>query len=209
MYSIPLVLLRVARPSAADGDGNLFIGELNWSSHPPGQQIGRIVKISSDGTIRTVIVTDGAVLGLAMDNAGNLFVAEGNPGYWSRVRRLSADGSILTVAGNGTFGFSGDGGPATDAQVAALGVAVDRAGNLFIADGRNNRIRKVSPDGIITTIAGNGTLGYSGDGGPATDASISGPGTVAVDRAGNVYFGDATNSAIRVLHPPNRPICPH
>ena len=132
---------------------------------------------------------------------GSRLFAEGNIGYWSRVRRLSPDGSILTVAGDGTLGFSGDGGPATDAQVAAVGVAVDHAGNLFIADGRNNRIRKVSPDGIIMTIAGNGTPGYSGDGGPATDASLSGPVAIAVDRAGNVYFADTTNSVIRVLHP--------
>jgi sugar lactone lactonase YvrE len=167
----------------ADDSGNLFIGEQNLSSHPPGQQGGRIVKVSSDGTIRTVIVTDGVVPGLALDKVGNLFFSEGNPGYWSRVRRLSPDGSVLTVAGNGTFGFSGDGGPATDAQVAASGVAMDSLGNLFIADTVNNRIRKVSPDGNITTIAGNGTRGYSGDGKTATDASISSPGTIAVDHA--------------------------
>jgi len=82
---------------------------------------------------------------------------------------------------------------------------VDSLGNLFIADGANNRIRKVSPDGTITTIAGNGTRGYSDDGETATDASISSPNAIAVDRAGNVYFNDATNCAIRVLHPPHWP----
>jgi NHL repeat-containing protein len=191
--------------AVADDSGNLFIGEYNLSSHPPGEQVGRIVKLSTDGTIRTGIVTDGLVLSLALDDERNLFFAEGNPGYWSRVRRLSPDGSIVTVAGSGTFGFSGDGGPARDAQVAASGVAVDGAGNLFIAELRNNRIRKVSPDGIITTIAGNGIRGYAGDGGPATDASISDPHGIAVDRDGNVYFTDA-NSAIRVLHPSDRSI---
>jgi sugar lactone lactonase YvrE len=187
---------------AVDSDGNVFIGGQN-TSHPPGQQVGRIFKVSPDGTIRTVLVPDGMVLGLALDSVGNLFFTEGNPG--SRVRRLSRDGSVLTVAGNGTSGFSGDGGPATDAQLAASGLAVDSLGSLFIADGGNNRIRKVSPDGIITTIAGNGTRGYSGDGGTATDASISTPNALAVDGSGNVYFNDAANSAIRVLHP-SKPI---
>src|SRR5947199_2102812 len=84
----------------------------------------------------------------------------------------SSDGIITTVAGNGTDGFSGDGGPAINAGLSAFGVAVDSAGNLFIADTYNSRIRKVSSSGIITTVAGNGGFGYSGDGGPAINAPL-------------------------------------
>jgi sugar lactone lactonase YvrE len=104
---------------------------------------------------------------VAVDAAGNLYIADtGN----SRIRKVS-NGIITTVAGNGGYGFSGDNGPATSAQLYdPYGVAVDSAGNLYIADTLNGRIRKVS-NGVITTIAGNGTYGYSGDGGPATSAT--------------------------------------
>ncbi len=94
------------------------------------------------------------------------------------------------MAGNGTAGFSGDNGPATSAELnVPAGVAVDSAGNLYIADYGNNRIRKVS-NGVITTVAGNGTAGFSGDNGPATSAELNMPGGVAVDSAGNLYIAD-------------------
>jgi hypothetical protein len=110
---------------------------------------------------------------------------------------VSPDGIVTTVAGNGKDS-PGDGGPAANAQVSALAVAVDGAGNLFIADG--SRVRKVSPDGIITTIAGNGTQGYSGDGGPATNAQLF-ANSIAVDGAGNVYLADTFHSVVRILKP--------
>jgi trimeric autotransporter adhesin len=170
---------------ALDLAGNLFIGDYT-SLH----------KVAPDGST-TVVAGRAYALSLAVDNAGNLFFAAA-----TRVGRLSPDGSIVTVAGNGTQGFSGDGGPATEAQLNyAVGVAVDGGGNLFVADRDNNRIRKVSPDGIITTIAGNGTRGYSGDDGRATDAAMSSPGSVAVDAVGNVYFSDVYNNVVRVLRP--------
>ena len=108
-------------------------------------------------------------------------------------------GAITTVAGNGTFGYSGDGGPATSAGLnSPFGVTVDGSGNLYIADGSNSRIRKVVlSTGVITTVAGNGTFGYSGDGGPATSAALNSPFGVAVDGSGNLYIADYANSRIR------------
>src|SRR5262249_41723125 len=130
----------------------------------------------------------GYVYGLAVDAAGNLYIADTSN---SRIRRVAAEtGIITTVAGNGTFGVSGDGGPAAYASVNnPLSVAVDVAGTLYIGD-YSHRMRKVAAaTGIITTVAGNGTPGLSGDGGPATNASIAGD-SVAVDRAGNLYLPD-------------------
>ena len=126
--------------------------------------------------------------GVAVDTAGNLFIADPSN---NRVRKVTPGGVISTVAGNGTAGFSGDGGPATSAQLNyPTGVAVDAAGNLFIADEANNRVRKVTPGGVISTVAGNGTQGYSGDGGPATSAQLYYPYGVAVDAAGNLFIAD-------------------
>jgi sugar lactone lactonase YvrE len=114
------------------------------------------------------------------------------------IRRVSPDGIITTIAGTGATGFSGDGGPATQAQLRApIGIAADSAGNVYFADQANNRIRKISVAGIISTVAGNGNQGFSGDGGPATNAAIDGPFGVAVDRAGVVYVTDSRNSRIR------------
>jgi len=141
--------------------------------------------------------------GLAVDAGGNIFIADSQD---HRIRKVTPAGIITTVAGSsplpGKGGFSGDGGPAVNAQLnCPTDVAVDRAGNLYIADYENQRIRRVSPDGIISTIAGNGTQGYSGDGGPATRASLWWPTALAVDAAGNIYVADSGNNAIRVLRP--------
>ncbi len=107
-------------------------------------------------------------------------------------------GVITTVAGNGTTGYSGDSGPAISAQLnQSYGVAVDSAGNIYIADYANNRIRRVDTSGNITTVAGNGTFGYSGDGGPATSASLKFPTSVAIDSTGNIYIADYGNQRIR------------
>jgi uncharacterized protein YjdB len=135
---------------------------------------------------------------LQVDGSGNVFIADaGN----CVIRKVNASGIISTVAGNGSCGFSGDGGPATSAQLhAAQGIAIDGAGNLYIADRNNNRIRKVNTSGIITTVAGNGTRGYSGDGGAATAAELNYPSGVAVDAIGNLYVADADNHAIRRIN---------
>jgi sugar lactone lactonase YvrE len=141
--------------------------------------------------------------GVAVDGSGNLFISDsGN----NRIRRVDAvTGTITTVAGNGTSGFNGDGGSATSASLAMpSGVALDNAGNVFIDDANNNRIRRVdSVSGIITTVAGDGSSGFGGDGGLATNAALSlsspfsGPGGLAVDAAGNVFFTDVGNARIR------------
>jgi uncharacterized protein (TIGR03437 family) len=137
--------------------------------------------------------------GLAIDSSGDIFIADtGN----NRIREVTTDGIIRTVAGNGGQGFSGDGGKAISAELfGPTGVAVDSQGDIFIADRFNGRIREVTPDGIIRTIAGNGSIGYSGDGGPATDAAFDFPTGVAVDSSGNVYVADNENNVIRELTP--------
>ena len=131
---------------------------------------------------------------VAVDKAGNVFFAD----FYSDILRLDVTTGILTVvAGNGTPGFSGDNGPATSAQMnQPEGIAVDSAGNLYIADTINNRIRKVS-NGVITTVAGNGVRGFSGDNGPATSAQLFWPEGVAVDSAGNLYIADSLNLRVR------------
>src|SRR5262249_10211565 len=132
---------------------------------------------------------------VAVDAAGNLFIADtGN----FRVRRVTRDGVISTYAGNGTLGSQGDGGLATAAALnEPQGLAIDAAGNLFIADTGNHRIRRVAPDGTITTYAGNGQQDFGGDGGPATAASFNAPFGVTIDAMGNLYIADTGNHRIR------------
>jgi sugar lactone lactonase YvrE len=133
--------------------------------------------------------------GVAIDSVGNLYIADP---FTSRIRKVTAAGVINTVAGNGSFGFSGDGGPATSAQLNfPASVAVDSVGNLYFSDSANNRIRKVTPAGTISTVAGNGTAGFSGDGGPATAAQLNSPFGVAIDLVGNLYIADPNNDRIR------------
>ena len=125
--------------------------------------------------------------GVAGDASGNLFIADT---FNNRVRRVDgATGVITTAAGTGTTGFSGEGGPATSASLnLPRGVAVDASGNLFIADSSDHRVRRVDgATGVITTVAGSGTRSFSGDGGPATSASLNSPSGMAVDASGNLF----------------------
>jgi len=134
-------------------------------------------------------------MGLAFDAAGNLYISDQQN---SRVRKVDPAGIITTFAGNGVSGFSGDGSLATSAKITgASNVAVDAAGNVYIADELNHRIRKVNTSGIISTFAGNGVQGFSGDGGLATSAAFNQPNKVACDAAGNVYITDYVNQRIR------------
>ena len=191
---------------AVDTASNIYIADVNSF---------RIRKVTSDGVISTVAgfstagySGDGgsptsarfsSPRAVAMDAAGNLYIADaGN----ARIRKVTPNGVVSTVAGNGTPGFSGDGGPATSAQLQfPWGVAVDSAGNLYIADSANNRIRKVTPGGTISTIAGTGPNGFSGDGGPAILARFRTPRGLALDGRGNLYIADYYNNRIRKLTP--------
>jgi sugar lactone lactonase YvrE len=132
--------------------------------------------------------------GVVLDAGGNLFIADT---YHKLIRRVDTNQIITTVAGNGTANYPGDGGAATNAGLNPLGLAVDAAGNLFIADPGHSCIRRVDGNAIITTAAGNGTNGYAGDGGPATKASLSYPADVAVDAQGDLFIADLDNNCVR------------
>ena len=136
-------------------------------------------------------------LGMAFDAAGNLYIADT---LNHRIRKIDTGGHVWAVAGNGTAAWAGDGGPATEAELNyPHDVAVDLAGNLYIADTMNGVIRKVDTDGIITTIAGVGLNGYFGDGGPAADAGLDYPKAIELDAAGNLYIADTLANRIRVI----------
>ena len=132
---------------------------------------------------------------VALDASGNMYISDGGvycsgPGGHT-IRKVDPDGNITTVAGSGGSGFSGEGGHATKAKLnLPLAVTVDREGNLYIADAENHRIRKVDSEGIITTIAGTGEEGYSGDGGPATSAKLAYPSGLVFDDRGNLYVAE-------------------
>jgi trimeric autotransporter adhesin len=136
-------------------------------------------------------------LGLAVDASGNIYIADSQN---NRIRKIvAATGIITTVAGNGKAGYSGDDGPAINAELyTPQGVALDSSGNIYIADSQNNRIRKVAAaTGVISTVAGNGTVGYSGDGMLAVNAELNGPSGVGLDASGNIYIADSKNNSIR------------
>lgn len=150
---------------------------------------------SGDGSAATA-ATLANPSAVAYDASGNLFIADANNHV---VRELLKSGNIVTVAGTGVAGYSGDNGAATSAQLdTPTGIAVDAGGNLYIADSHNNCIRKVSA-GTISTIAGTGTAGFSGDGAAATAAQLASPQGVAVDNSGNIYIADTNNQRIRKI----------
>ncbi len=144
--------------------------------------------------------TLGQVFGVCSDAVGNVYICVSDPGN-SVIRKVSISGIITTYAGNGTAGYSGDGGPATLAQMNRPShAALDAAGNLYVTEFQNNVVRKITPGGIISTFAGTGTAGYSGDGGPANLATLNEPFGVTVDFSGNVIVADTWNSVLRKIN---------
>ncbi len=189
-----------------DSAGNFYIAD---------QHNNRVRKVDANGIITTYAGNGdhgyggngGPALnaaldypgGLAFDAAGNFYISDHHN---NQIRRVSSNGSLITpyagAGGPDAFGFAGDDGPARGATLdLPVGLAFDAAGNLYIADQHNNRVRRVSPGGIITTFAGDGQAAYGGDGGPATAASLNYPADVAVDAEGNVYIADQRNNRIR------------
>ncbi len=187
---------------ASDSAGNFYFTdeEPNFPSETP-----HILKVTPQGS--TSIVAGGgpdgfsgdngpateaalnAPQGLAVDAVGNIYVADnGN----NRVRKIDTTGTITTIAGNGKFEFSGDNGPAISAGLNPFDLALDSTGDLFVVDQLNNRVRKIAPNGTITTVVGTGLAGYSGDGGPATQARLNVPSGIALDSFGNMYIADET-----------------
>jgi sugar lactone lactonase YvrE len=191
---------------AVDASGSLYIGDINNNV---------VRKVTASGTISTVagngiygysgdggLATSAAFrepYALAPDGSGNLYIADR---YNSRIRMVDPGGTVTTVAGNGNCCFTGDGGPAANAALdSPAGLALDAAGNLYIADLGISRIRVVNAAGTISTVAGTGYAGFSGDGGPAVGAAIQYPWGLAADAAGNVVFADYGNNALRLLTP--------
>jgi sugar lactone lactonase YvrE len=191
---------------AVDSSGNVYIADY-------GNFVIR--QVTTDGTIHTYAGNntigfsgDGGAptsaalyqpFGVAVDSSGNVYIAEYGD---SRIRKVTTGtgAKISTIAGNGTYGFAGDGAAATSAELNfPHGLCVDSSGNIFIADFGNNRIRKIVSGGNISTFAGNGLTSYSGDSGGATQAQFNTPSGVAIDAAGNIYVADTINNAVRQI----------
>jgi len=205
LENVPAIDAQIIQPSgvAADTAGNVYISQFYE---------GRVRFVNPSGIINTIADLNGmegysgdggmAVNAkikepqcVATDNKGNIYFAD----YGNQVIRvIDANGIIRTFAGNGSKGYGGDGGPATQALLNnPTTIAADNFGNVYIGDVYNQRIRKVDANGIITTFAGNGTAGYSGDGGPASNAQLNYTSSLAVDAAGNVYIADNGNNRVR------------
>ena len=201
------ITARLDGPSdvALDAAGNLYIaelGNLRVRRVTPGGIIstyagnGNIIS-TGDGGQATAAGLAGPT-SLAMDAAGNLYIGE----FQGKVRRVTPAGIISTVAGSNSLGYAGDGGPATSARLGNVqGIAIDPSGNLLIADTTNHRIRKVTPGGLISTEAGNGTPGSSGDGTNATFAQLNAPADVAVDPSGAFVIAESLGHRVRRVGP--------
>lgn len=197
-------MLRVPAGLAFDKKGNLYIADRNNN---------RIRKVDTRGIITTVAGNGAAGFsgdggpateaqlnlpsGVVLDDEGNLFIADRSN---DRIRVVDSKGNIRTYAGTGADGFKGDNGPALKAMLSKpFGLTLDKKGNLYIADRGNNRVRRINPQGIITTVAGDGGFFFMGDNGPAYRASVAGPTGVVVDDQGTLYIADRNNNRVRAV----------
>jgi uncharacterized protein (TIGR03437 family) len=213
----PATAARLNGPAslAFDGAGNLIFTDylnLRIRKITPAGVISTVggtgrFSLSGDGGLATG--TDAYPYWLAVARDGTIYFTDDSDARLNgnaRLRKIATNGVITTVAGTGVSGYTGDGGPATAAQLrSASGVALDGNGNLYISDASDSRIRKVSPGGIITTYAGTGTAGVTGDGGPAIEGRLNFPSGLATDAAGNLYVADVRNDKIRRISPPPVP----
>jgi hypothetical protein len=195
--------------------GNIYIGAFYDN---------RIRKVDASGNINTIAgggaggLGDGgpataaqlvAPWGVEIDDTGNVYLAQtaGTSTITNRIRKINTAGIITTIAGNGAWAYTGDGVPATSASMGARFITFDASGQLFISDYSNNRVYKVDHSGILHLVAGNGSSASAGDGGPATAASLWGPGPIAFDPCGNLYISDLGGRRIRKItfNPPTTP----
>ncbi len=193
------------RSVAVDTSGNLYVGEDGG---------GYIRKVNTSGIISTIAGTitgysgDGglataarltAPYGLVVDSSGNIFFSDHQN---SRIRKINTSGIISTIAGDGSWSYSGDGGPATAAKIyEPWGITIGRHGHIFFADWGNQRIRQIAPDGTISSLVGDGTMGFAGDGGLSTGAKLHRPYALCVNRKGHLYIADNSNLRVRKVYP--------
>jgi Secretion system C-terminal sorting domain/Bacterial Ig domain len=190
---------------AIDGTGNIYICDVTNRRIRKVNTLGIISTIAGNGTYGYTgdggMATDAEIKlpsGIVLDASGNIFIADNGCNV---IRKINTAGIISTIAGTGIAGYGGDGMPATAALFnGPCYIAIDMAGNLFVPDVSNRRVRKIDAMGIISTVAGTGTMGYSGDGGPATAALLNQPSSIGIDDLGNLYIGDVVNNVIRKVN---------
>ena len=199
-----VALINAPAGMAADAAGNIYIADAANNRIRKLSPNGLIVTVAGNGTAgfagdggQAVNAELNGPQGVAVDSAGGIYIADTRN---NRIRVITGQGIIYTIGGNGNAGFLGDGGPATMAAMhAPSSIAVDGSFDLFIADSLDHRVREIFPNNLIKTIAGTGTPGYSGDGGPGVNAQLNAPSAVAVDGAGNVYIADTGNNRVRIV----------
>jgi hypothetical protein len=205
----PATAAQLAAPTGVtlDAFGNIYIADQYTYRIRMVNTLGIITTVAGNGS--PTYAGDGGQAtnaslynptAVAFDASGNFYIADYSN---NRIRMVNiASGIITTFAGNGTQAFGGDGGQATNAEFSGpVGIAFDASGNLYIADRNNNRIRIVNPSGIINTFAGNGTAGYTGNGGQANAAEFNGPFGLDIDGTGNLYISDLYNNVVRIINP--------